>query len=298
LSSGAKPLSRPSNWPLPADGRRILTPGFLLNVLENHALTGGCFPTAMGYYPAAYGHHMRREQHDDHLLILCTDGRGQVEIEGQVLPVCSGDTVILRRGLAHAYTANPDDPWTLYWVHFRGSDTQAFLRHLDAGQVCIHTGVEPSLLSGFEQMLSVGTTGYRLNAFIGAANRLRHLLAEFALCRDLQRERSAGAMRLPELQSFMRERIGNSLSLTELAAFTGLTPQHFAARYKTETGYPPMRHFLHMKMEAACRLLDSTQHSVKTVAATLGYSDPLYFSRVFRRTVGLSPSDYRKSHRG
>jgi AraC-like DNA-binding protein len=96
----------------------------------------------------------------------------------------------------------------------------------------------------------------------------------------------------------MRERVSHTLSLAELAAFTGLTPQHFATRYKRETGYSPMRHFLHMKMEAACRLLDSTRLSVKVVGANLGYADPLYFSRVFRQTVGLSPSQYRESQRG
>ena len=50
-----------------------------------------------------------------------------------------------------------------------------------------------------------------------------------------------------------------------------------------------------MKIQAACRLLDSTDESVKVIAARLGFSDPLYFSRVFRRTQGLSPSAYRRS---
>ena len=52
-----------------------------------------------------------------------------------------------------------------------------------------------------------------------------------------------------------------------------------------------------MKIQAACQLLDSTDDSVKAIAARLGYDDPLYFSRVFRRTQGISPSAYRDSQR-
>jgi AraC-like DNA-binding protein len=271
----------------------------LLRALHEHPLTAGCYPTAMGYYPKAFGHSMRREKHDDNLLILCTEGQGSVDTGSRQFAVKPGDTVILPRGVGHAYHSDENDPWTLYWVHFMGKDAPTFLSHLRGeDEYCIHSGVEPSLLAGFEQMLAVDTTGYRMDAFIAAANRLRHLLAEFALCRDRQRGEKTGSMRPLELQAFMRERLRGSLSLAELAAFSGLTPQHFAMRYKSETGYSPMRHFLHMKMEAACRLLDSTGFSVKAVASHLGYADPLYFSRVFRQTVGLSPTQYRESQRG
>ncbi|WP_439108085.1 helix-turn-helix domain-containing protein [Congregibacter sp.] len=292
-------MSNPSNWPLSPSASRILTPKFLLDALRSHPLTSGCYPTAMGYYPRAHKHAMRRTAPDDNLLLFCTEGRGSVHTRAGEISVRSGDTVVLPRELVHHYAADAQTPWTLYWVHFEGTDADDFIGHLlSEDDYCIHSGVEPSLLTGFEQLLTVGSTGYSLDAYIGAANRLRHLLAEFALCRDRQRSQNMGKMRLSELQSFMRERVSSSLSLQELAAFTGLTPQHFATRYKKETGYSPMRHFLHMKMEAACRLLDSTQHSVKVIAAKLGYPDPLYFSRMFRQTVGLSPSQYRESQRG
>ena len=52
-----------------------------------------------------------------------------------------------------------------------------------------------------------------------------------------------------------------------------------------------------MKMEHACHLLDSGALSVKSVSSDLGYDDPLYFSRLFKRTVGMSPRSYRKSVR-
>jgi AraC-like DNA-binding protein len=52
-----------------------------------------------------------------------------------------------------------------------------------------------------------------------------------------------------------------------------------------------------MKMQRACHLLDNSDMSIKAVAAALGYSDPLYFSRLFKKTLGLSPRAYRSSGR-
>ncbi|MEP1594525.1 MAG: helix-turn-helix transcriptional regulator, partial [Halieaceae bacterium] len=72
---------------------------------------------------------------------------------------------------------------------------------------------------------------------------------------------------------------------------------HFSNRYKKLTGYSPVKHFLNMKMEHACYLLDSSDLSVKAIASQLGYEDPLYFSRIFSKTIGMSPRSYRGSIR-
>jgi AraC-like DNA-binding protein len=293
-------MNQTSNWPLPAAGRRLLTPGFILRELATHPLSSGLYPTAMGHYPAASGHVMQRSRPSDNLLIFCTEGSGQLTVGREAQRIGRGDLVLLVPGEAHAYRAAAQEPWTIYWTHFTGSDAAAFTAWLRShgARPVLHCGVEPSLLGGFQQLLDSVAVGAGLDAYIGAANRLRQLITAFAAQRSRPtRDQRIGAIDLASLQLYMRERIATQLTLAELAALARLSPRHFVARYRERSGYPPLQHFLHMKMEAACRLLDSTDDSVKSIAGRLGYGDPLYFSRSFRRIVGLSPRDYRRSQR-
>lgn len=293
-------MSAPSKWPLPANGARFLTPAFMLNKLAKHPLTRECYPTALGYYPSALGHRMERSRHDDNLLIYCVEGSGQARTDnwrGEVFP---GQILLLPQGEAHQYEADPSTPWSIYWLHFQGSSSAVFNQYLagpDPDVPATGIGVSPQLVGLFNGLLAVRRTGYSTRAFINAANQLRHLLTTVGLMTRGARADRQASLDLEQLQGFMVENISQPLDLDTLAAAANLSKYHFSGKYKALTGYSPMKHFTNMKMEHACQLLDTTPMSVKEVASALGYDDPLYFSRVFSSTVGMSPRAYRSSVR-
>ena len=292
-------MSSPSQWPLPPQGVRFLTPAFMVETLYRHPLTRDCYPTAMGYYPRARGHRMERLRHDDNLVLYCVDGTGMLEAGGLRYPISGGHLMLLPQGLTHRYAASECEPWTLYWVHCQGVSTRLFLQYLGYrdGRAVVETGVSPPLLASFNSLLSVRRTGYSTSAFINAANHLRYLFTQFVMETGRHQGAHPAALDLDAIQTFMQDNIHQQLNLDDLAAVAHLSRFHFSNRYKALTGYSPIKHFLHMKIEYACQLLDSSDLSVKAIAAELGYGDPLYFSRLFTKTIGMSPRAYRGSVR-
>ena len=291
-------MSAPSQWPLPENGIRFVTPAFMRRTLARHPLTRECYPTAMGYYPSAGLHRMERPRHDDNLLIYCVGGKGQAATTGWRGHIGAGEVLLLPQGVAHRYEADVAEPWSIYWVHFQGTSSAVFNQHLgdrEGAPPVAAAGISPQLIGHFRGLLSVRRTGYSTRAFINAANQLRHLLTQIAL--DIRRAGTRDSFDLETIQGLMLESIGEPLNLDTLAAAANLSKYHFSRKYKALTGYSPIKHFLNMKMEHACHLLDASPLGVKAVATALGYDDPLYFSRQFSNTVGLSPRAYRRSVR-
>lgn len=83
------------------------------------------------------------------------------------------------------------------------------------------------------------------------------------------------------------------VTLAQLAAHAGYSPQHLNRRFQRELGVTPLKYLMRLRLERAARLLTETQLTATAIAQSLGFDDPAYFARAFKRHFGLSPQRYR-----
>jgi AraC-like DNA-binding protein len=76
-----------------------------------------------------------------------------------------------------------------------------------------------------------------------------------------------------------------------------LSASYFSTIFKKATGMPPMDYFIQLKMQKACQLLYLENMKVKDVAEAIGYEDPFYFSRQFKKHMKISPVLYKEASR-
>jgi AraC-like DNA-binding protein len=283
-----------SSWPLSAQGLRFMTPQFLLELLREHPLSEDCHPLAFGYYPEARGHRMRRQHLSNHLLIYCWRGCGQLWVGDNQWEVAAGDVLLLPAGTAHAYRADPQIPWSIYWVHFDGRLAAHYTALLALEQPIVRLGILPSLVAQFDALLALRHAAYALTPFVHGSCLLKALLT--GLADQIARNTSGhGNLNLNAVLNLMQSRLAMELDLDDLAREARLSKYHFIRRFRHLTGHTPIQHFIHLKMQHACQLLDSSPDPVKRIAAAVGYEDPYYFSRLFKRVIGVSPQQYRDS---
>ena len=99
---------------------------------------------------------------------------------------------------------------------------------------------------------------------------------------------------IAECQEWIAENYACENPVASMAARSGLTPRTFARRFRAATGYLPIHYVQAIRIEEAKRLLEANFGSVDEVGYEVGYDDPSFFRRLFKRRVGMTPADYRR----
>ena len=92
----------------------------------------------------------------------------------------------------------------------------------------------------------------------------------------------------------MQRRVGEEITLDELAAHVNLSRSRFSHLFREHTGVAPGRYLRDVRLDRARRMLETTFLSVKQVMAAVGLNDPSHFSRDFTAAFGASPREWRK----
>jgi len=99
--------------------------------------------------------------------------------------------------------------------------------------------------------------------------------------------------RLKRVTAYIDERIGEALSLAELARVAGLSRMYFAARFRAATGLRPHEYVLRRRIERAKSLLVQTEEALAIVAMDVGFQTQAHFTTVFKKIVGITPGRWR-----
>jgi len=110
----------------------------------------------------------------------------------------------------------------------------------------------------------------------------------------LARSRQVEDAVIGRCQAWIADHYQAPAPVAAMARLSGLPERSFKRRFRQATGMPPLEYVHTLRIEEAKQMLESGEAPVEEVAAEVGYEDPGFFSRLFRRKVGLSPSQYRR----
>ena len=271
---------------------------------QRHPLVRALYPTDIGWFPEARYHFRRRDNgaSEDHLM-MCVAGHGFVNVDGTKNHLHSGELLIIPRNTRHTYWAADDEPWSIYWMHFLGDEADYYIERIPhrGKPVPVDKPTQSEAERLFRDCLGALDDGYSIPTLIYAAQSARHILS-LLLFRNqampMQQREEHRHFQFQNTLEFMRSRLTEQIRLEEFAKNAGLSVSHFSDLFRDQTGQSPMSYFTQLKIRQACRLLDLTDKPVKVVAIETGYSDPYYFSRVFKKIMGLSPEKYRAIKKG
>lgn len=248
------------------------------------------------------GHSIGPAIHDYCLIHTVLKGEGIFETGGKRYLCSEGDTFVIFPGILFRYEAGREDPWQYCWVGFKGGRVRRVLDELGIipERPVIRRSGGPAVRSLYKQLRgSLKREDSDILSDLEASGILRLLLSRFgeaslASIPVPERPLAETDRRLDQIISWLLLQYAQPISIRQIADTFGYHRTHLSRIFKEKTGLSPAQYLLKIRMEKARQLL-CTSLTITEVAASVGYADPLYFSKQFHRWTGMSPSEYRST---
>lgn len=216
--------------------------------------------------------------------------------DGTDTVVNAGNIVVYRPKEPQKYEYFGIDQTEVYWVHFTGSDIKNMLRSygITDNMHVINTRTSLEYTRIFKQMI-LELQRHQSNYPEMLALLLRQLL--ILIHRQLTTENKIKNVYLDtEMEKaiqYFNDNYNTEINIEAYAASRGMSVGWFIRCFKQYTGTTPMRYIVSLRITNAQVLLETTDYNVTEIGNIVGYDNPLYFSRIFKKQKGVSPSEYR-----
>lgn len=249
-------------------------------------------------YNRIIGYNVKRNPKEAYLVKYCVSGYGWLEVEGIKYKVNPGDLIICKNYVLHAYGADRDNPWAVYWAYFRGGSAAKYFEWIFSAKRkhVMHIGYDSFLEQYFGSIISVMEKGYATHYLLHASNLLKLILSHMMMKLEPSLRKKKKENMFSGIIQFMLDNLSKTITLSQMSKKAGMSKDHFTKIFSKIYGYTPVDYYIRVKMQKACELLVTTEQSISQIAEELGYSDCYYFSRLFKAKTGIPPSRFRKEY--
>ncbi len=243
------------------------------------------------YYPI-----IRPNGRNDYQIIYVKSGRVKLTEGKREKMVESGNIIFFKPQEPQYYTYQADRPCEVFWVHFYGTLVDEAVKNLRLDDFrTLFVGSNYKITKYIEAILVELITNKFGKSYTSAGNVLL-LLTEIANTKsDVKTENNNLDHNKFREVLLQMHNLKSTFSLREFAAISKMSASRFSHSFKETFGQSPYSYYLNIRLNYAKTLLLDTTFSISEIAAQLGYIDSFYFSRLFKKHVGVPPLKFRQT---
>lgn len=256
--------------------------------------------TRCGYHECPPDHSWGPKARPQYHMHFIMEGKGTLEINGKTYHLGKGQIFLLPPNVTSCYYADHNTPWHYAFACFVGTQAERYLKKAGfSDEVIIRQCNLPieTFTACIDEMLDAHqltiTNELKRSA---ALYKLFALLTESNTPQNSEQQYDYSSQSyLDHALQFIHFNFEKNIQISDIANYVGITRSYLFQIFKQNLNTSPKDYLLHYRMEHAKYLLETTDDPIKEIALSVGYNDPLTFSKMFSNLVGVSPSEYRKN---
>lgn len=236
---------------------------------------------------------------DHYLIHYIVKGKGIFEYNGRTYKLGKGQGFLISPFELSFYQADYEDPWQYKWIGFKGLNAQSYLEraNLTVEQPIFTYNKDLKLENCIDAMIDAQKLqmGRDLMCKSLIYAFLSHLIENNNSEKTTDKNSNNTESYVRKAMEFVYMNYSRKTSIEEMAQYIGLNRKYFSKIFKEITNSTPQEFLINYRINKACELMEGHNLSISNIARSVGYDDPLLFSKIFKKLKGLSPSEFRKT---
>ncbi|NMB97558.1 MAG: AraC family transcriptional regulator [Clostridiaceae bacterium] len=245
------------------------------------------------------GHFFGPAVRDYYLIHYIVDGKGIFQVGNTTYNLDKGQGFLIFPGIVTFYQADAENPWYYTWIGFNGLKAEEYLKkaNLTMENPVFSYTKDDFVENCFREMIEIRRMEKAreirlLGLFYMFISQLAETSSDFSQSNNLKNTKEQYINKMLE---FIELNYSRKISISEMAKYIGLDRSYMGSIFKDYLKTTPQSYLTKFRMNKACELMSNQQLSIGDISRSVGYEDPLLFSKTFKKIKGLSPREYRKN---
>lgn len=254
------------------------------------------YVTQFGAEECVPGHDFGPAVRSHYLLHYILSGEGTFEVGGTRYRLRQGQGFLICPEVVTYYRADSANPWSYCWFGFNGTLAEWHLKQagLTLSSPILEYDRDDRISRYLEWMIeSRDYAKARETRLTGLLALLLSELAEFGPAAASGEKGSRAELYVDKVKDFIELNYDRNMTVEDIAHFIGLNRSYLCSLFKRTMNVSIQDYLIRYRMNKACEMMGNAELSIGDIARSVGYSDPLLFSKIFKKLKGASPKHYR-----
>jgi AraC-like DNA-binding protein len=237
-----------------------------------------------------------RDHYNVHVIL---SGKGCFIVNGKPYNLEAGQGFLICPGEVVSYKADLNAPWTYSWVGFHGLKAEQILKRANLSSDCPIFSYHKNdlLIESLDKMINEARNEQASDLMLSGLlyQFLAHLVHRKQVKKPIVDNNTGAARYVSKAVEYIEKNYAGNLSVNGIANHLKIDRSYLSTLFSRYLGIAPRDFLINFRINKACDLLDNHHLSIGDVSRSVGYEDPLQFSKIFRKVKGVSPSKFRNN---